>query len=134
MKNPTLSLSKVAIVFLLVSVVVGCNNNDHLKKRISELEKKLDEKEQQVAELAVTVIAVAAIGDTPLQDFFNAPEFWESTYEVDPTTGCLGGCSRTYQSTILNTCSEIKDEEERQACVDSAYARMLLCTAACRQQ
>jgi hypothetical protein len=104
-----------------------------LEKKVTEQESTLERRESDVTTLSVVIhsAAVADVFGSPLDNFFAAPEFWENTYEVDPSVPCLQQCADNYSS-ANEQCQQIEDIEERQECVNQAFEGLRNCTRACR--
>lgn len=130
-------MKKILLVTtLFVLFFAGCKEakTNNLEKKIVELEKMNKEKEKKIITLAVTVKVMSQnlsrFDHSGIWNFFNEKEFWETTYDVDPSTECRSNCAKNYQ--IANThCQTIRDSTERLNCVNEAYRNLSNCTSAC---
>lgn len=74
---------------------------------ISELEGKVEAQERAIVALAsAATLSRASVFDSPLKQFFDAPEFWE-VIEVDQAA-CHNSCYRAYKAKLV-ACGD--DEE-----------------------
>ena len=92
---------------------------------LSELEGEVDEQKQATAMLgSVASVGRGSIFDSPLQRFFDAPEFWEV---VQPGSEfvCHQDCARDHGEDALEACGE--DEE----CRDQVIRDLSACDLAC---
>ncbi|MBG9376887.1 hypothetical protein I5907_11610 [Panacibacter sp. DH6] len=130
MKKLTLLIS-----FALLACVSCTDNTAALQEKITTLEKQNAAQKQQIATLAVTGYVMAQnlnhFDHSGLWNFFDAPEFWEKTYDVDPSAQCYSKCANFY-SIANSACQKITDSVKRMACVQEAYNNLIACTGACR--
>ena len=66
---------------------------------------------------------------SPLKDFFNAPEFWENTYD----SGNADCCKRCAEANRVGqkACAAITDRAQRLACYVEAARRVATCVDGC---
>jgi hypothetical protein len=140
MKQFAWLITVLAFAILCVSCQQG--PTDNLEKKIVELENKVAEQEEalkkrddDVSTLSAVIYssAIADVFGSPLDNFFAAPEFWENTYDVDPSAPCHTNCSKVYAAAVEN-CQSISDLDQRLACVNTAYENLRNCTRRCRPQ
>lgn len=129
MKTTTL----IAVIAMLA--LASCTDNTAaLQAQIKKLETENAAQKQQIASLSVTGYVIAQnlnhFDHSGISNFFDAPEFWESTYYVDPSGECYSKCARFY-NTATATCQQITDSSKRLACVKEAYRNLVDCTNAC---
>jgi len=125
----------VITALMLAIWCVSCTDNStaSLEKKVTDLETKLEKSNHVLATLATTVYwsAKAGLFDDPLDRFFSAPEFWQNTYEVDPSAGCYARCAENYAAAV-KTCQMITNTTERLTCVNRAYQNLTSCSSGCR--
>ena len=88
--------------------LAGCNqNNAAIELRVTELETQVESQQRKIATLATALtIARASVFDPPLQQFFDAPEFWQLVF-VDEGA-CHNGCYDAYVSQVTS-CGDDKE-------------------------
>ena len=119
---PTRSLMILAVFGLLA---LGCDRGltTDREARISELEGKVEVQERAIIALAsAATLGRGSVFDSPLQRFFDAPEFWEFI-EVDRAS-CHSQCAQSYRAR-LEACG---DDE---GCQDDAAEAKLDCHIQC---
>jgi hypothetical protein len=96
------------------------SRND-LEVRIAELEDQLKRQDTKIKVLGVALSLVSPFAD-PLDNFFNAPEFWEVVYE-DPGA-CVNRCYKRYKAEV-DACNGDED------CELAAVRDYLSCNESC---
>lgn len=122
---------------ILALFMASCNNKVDVsqQRKIAELEKQNALQQKHIATLSVLGYSMAKSLDhfdhSGIWNFFNSPEFWQNTYDVDPSTECYSKCARFYGLANSN-CQKIADSVQRLACVEEAYRNLVSCTETCR--
>lgn len=122
----------VLIVVFASLAVAGCEQDKtaDLEARIVKLEHQVQAQERKIEILAsVAPLSRASVFDSPLQQFFAGPEFWEMFYY--DAGGCYNACSQDYQHR-LEACEEEGTAEDVLACEIEAIADNLACRDRCR--
>jgi len=136
-------LMVLVIALMLAICCISCQqgSSGDLQKKVAELQKKVDEqaaalkkRDNDVATLSAVIYsaAVSNVFGSPLDNFFGAAEFWENTYEVDPSASCYKSCADAFNATVNNRCKKISDPDERQACMTEAYQTLEACSGRCK--
>jgi hypothetical protein len=70
-----------------------------LEDRIAELESQLKQQEERIRTLGVGIsLSSFSVFDDPLDNFFNAPEFWEVV--VPDNSACHADCGKRYRASL----------------------------------
>jgi hypothetical protein len=124
------------IIALATLTFTGCKKNNQateLEKKVATLEKLNKENDKKVMALAVTVQVLAKnlnhFDHSPLWNFFNASEFWENTYGIDPFR-CNNACGSGYNTSLLR-CNAIQDSTERNKCITETNLWLINCITGC---
>jgi hypothetical protein len=122
-------------IIYLLTIAIVCSNckNDKSEVRIKELSAQLASKDKAIKilnqKLDVSVaIARISVGNSPLKNFFEAPEFW-ATISEDPNA-CGNQCYRVYQAALQN-CNTSPTLEERERCRTQAAVSQVDCIKGC---
>jgi hypothetical protein len=98
--------------------------------KVAALEAKVATLEMRNNDLALKGRIVSSqLFDSPLDNFFASPEFWENTYDSGQAD-----CSRRCISTLTaerKACEEIADDTQRLQCYQDATARASECHRQC---
>ena len=103
--------------------------DDGMAARVAELESQVAELQKRADDLALKGRVVGSLlFRSPLDDFFQSPEFWENTYdsgEADCSRRCIATLQE-HRAACLN-----KPESERLKCFEEASANAALCHKRC---
>lgn len=128
MKTPTFLL----LTFLLAglfSCQPGATTDPVQQKTIDSLSMRVAELEKQQVNMKAKAKMAIGFG-SPLDNFFNADEFWENTVDVG-TSECYKRCADA-NAQHRQACSQIADCAQRQACYEEALANVTSCVQNCR--
>ncbi len=142
----TLKMTRSALLIGSFSLLLVACTKPGPDPKVAELEKTVAELEKTGADLQVrldqanTLLdgevlklqALARIHDfpgDPLQDFFNSPEFWESTWDSG-SSDCNKGCQEANKASRA-ACAAMTDSDKREACYAEAYLRVCACADGC---
>ena len=109
------TINLVLIVVLVSLAMTGCGQlqNADLETRIANLENQANEQERKIRFLAnAATRSRASVFDSPLRQFFAAPEFWEVVYEDEGA--CRNNCYQAFQQQF-DACDGDKDCEAKAA-------------------
>lgn len=141
------SITFLILFFILINWS-SCSTTkvDNLNSQISKLETRLAQKDSELQQiqkkersifLTFSSSVSLHIFDDPLNNFFNAPEFWENVYEVapdgpvgPPLTTCEQRCKNDFGN-FSTKCREIDDPIERRKCLNEAFENSLECYESC---
>lgn len=130
-------MKKMSIITLLFALIFcSCKKNKttaELRKKLIQLEKINKEKDKKVMALAVTVQMLARdlnqFDHSGISIFFDAPEFWEDTYNINPFR-CNTACGSGYGA-ALKRCNTIQDSKEREKCINETNSWFINCISGC---
>ena len=117
----------VLIVAFASLAMAGCEQDktSDLEARIAKLESQFQAQERKIETLASAVtLSRASVFDSPLRQFFDAPEFWEVVYEDDAE--CHHNCRQIYKDRL----AACQTEEDVEAC----ELKVALETVACHEK
>ena len=111
----------------------GCRQtgpaDDQVAKKVQALESKLDALQKQTDDLKLkNEISSSLLFRSPLDDFFNSPEFWERTYDSGKAD-CAKRCIKELQ-TARAACMT-RPEGQRLQCFQEATDRAAACQKGC---
>ena len=129
-----------AIVFVLgvgvLLICIGCdqradNTTNTTDKKVAELEAKVAtlEKRNDDLELKGRMAGRSFPFGSPLENFFNADEFWENPYDSGQAD-CARRCVETLQSE-RRACEAITDCAQRERCFTDVVQRASNCQTNC---
>ena len=126
--------TSLVFAFLMFFLAYGCRQespeDDQLSSRIQALESKVDSLEQRLADHTLnSPISSSLLFRSPLEQFFQSPEFWENTYDVGEVE-CSKRCIEAL-TTHRQQCEQITDENERLQCYQEASDRAANCHRQC---
>jgi len=110
----------------------GCNRptDEATAKKVTALEAKVATLEKRNSDLVFKGHMVSShLFGSPLENFFNADEFWENPYDSG-----AADCAKRCTSTLLSdekVCEKIADCAQRQQCFQDATARASNCQTQC---
>ena len=124
-------MRRITSILALVGVLVltGCEERAN---RPADLEQRVAALEQQNRDLRTKMAASQSLlgGRSGLENFFDAPEFWQCTYDSG-WSDCASRCTRQtragYQACLRNH----PDGPQRQQCVQENAQRGSACLNAC---
>jgi len=133
MKNLRFAVT-LFFVLLLSLLVYSCKQeeprDDQLSKKVQALESKVDSLQKRLDDQRLkTKIASSLLFQSPLEQFFNAPEFWENTYDTGQAD-CSNRCIKELQD-VREQCSKKTDANERLKCFNEASERAANCHTQC---
>lgn len=111
-----------------VVLLAGCNpttgggapGGGGTEKRLAELEKSVGYLKAQNTDLRVKLRTRNSFpGRSPLEDFFNSPEFWQCTYDSS-WSDCSARCSANTAAATAACIANKPEGPERAACVEKA--------------
>lgn len=112
----------------------GCAQNGpgegRLSARLQALENEVEALQKQHDDLALKgQIASSLLFRSPLDDFFNSPEFWENVYDSGEAD-CARRCIE--QITLhRKQCAQIPNDNQRLQCFQEAADRGAACQRQC---
>lgn len=117
--------------------VAGCNpapaGGGATDKRLAELEKSVGALKAQNTDLRAKIRTRNAFpGRSPIDDFFNSPEFWECTYDSS-WSDCASRCSKA-TADRNKACMDKPEGPERVQCVEQAALDGSTCLKNCPVQ
>lgn len=139
LRRSTIPLARNAVrgsltVLVLTAVALAaCEQQDttEMQNRIERLEGQLEVQQSKVESLAIAAtVSSASVFDSPLSQFFAAPEFWEVIYEDQGA--CHNRCYAAFQS-MMQSCAGLATEADIDACKLDAASETVACHEGCRQ-
>ena len=123
----------VSVGCALLAIGCGGAGGGGVDKRLADLEKKVTTLQDQNRDLRVKLRTSHAFpGGSPLQDFFNSPEFWQCAYDSS-WSDCSSRCAK--QTAERNkACLDKPEGPERQQCVQQVALDGSNCLKACPVQ
>jgi len=119
---------KAILSFLGLGGLLAWNGWAYMK--VAALEAKVAMLEKRNGDLALKGRIVSSqLFDSPLDNFFASPEFWENTYDSGQAD-CARRCIEDLTA-HRNACKEITDDTERLQCFQEASDRASTCHAQC---
>jgi hypothetical protein len=94
-----------------------------LEANAQELQKKVDD-----LRLKSRIVTSSRLGRSPLEDFFNSPEFWENTYDSGQAD-CARRCIEANQQHRAE-CAKLPANAQ-EACYRDALDRVTNCQKGC---
>lgn len=123
-------LFSVACALVLTGCMKAPNGGAGDNKQLAELQKQVAAAQQANKDLRTKIAARLAVTGDPLDDFFNAPEFWQCTYDSgwsDCANRCTKATSDGYKACIANN----PPGPARQQCVNENAQRGSNCLKNC---
>ena len=126
--------------FGCVALLAGCNpapgggsGGGGAEQRLVELEKSVGVLKAQNTDLRAKLkVRNSFPGRSPIEDFFNSPEFWQCTYDSSWTDCANRGSAQTADANKI--CLEKPEGPERVTCVNDAAQAGSACLMACPVQ
>lgn len=133
MKNLRFTVT-LFFVLLLSLLAYSCKQeelgDDQLSKKVQALESKVDSLQKRLDDQRLkTKIASSLLFQSPLEQFFNAPEFWENTYDSGQAD-CSNSCIKQLQA-VREECAKETDANARLQCYQEAADRAANCHKQC---
>lgn len=103
-----------------------------LEKTVADLKEQLNKANAQLEGEVLKLQTIAQMHNfdgSPLKDFFNAPEFWENTYDSG-ASDCCKRCAESNKA-LRKACSQKATQAERDACFADALRRVSNCVDGC---
>lgn len=103
-----------------------------LEKKMAALQLELDQANTRFEGEVLKLQSIAKMHDfdgDPLKDFFNAPEFWENTYDSG-NSDCCKRCSDAAKEHRA-ACADETDPDKRAACYAEAASQVASCVDGC---
>ncbi|WP_205480388.1 hypothetical protein [Sphingomonas arenae] len=127
MRRSILSTTLVCVIAL-----AGCRES---APRQEGLEQRVVALEQQNRDLRMKMAASQSLlgGRTGLENFFDAPEFWECTYDSG-WSDCASRCTKQTRAGYQACLSRHPEGPARQQCVTENAQRGSACLNACPKQ
>lgn len=126
----------VSLFFVLTLSILGsgctqeASKNDELNNRIVEFENQVKTLQERLNDRTLKArIASSLIFKSPLEQFFQSPEFWENTYDSSQAD-CSKRCINDLQ-TARAQCEQIADDNQRLQCFNDAAQRAASCHTQC---
>jgi len=112
-------------------VLAGCNRETSGggSADLAELQKQVQAAQQSNKDLRMKIAARQAVTGNPLDDFFNAPEFWQCTYDSG-WSDCAGRCTKA-TSAGYKACLQRPEGPQRQQCIRENSLRGSNCLKNC---
>jgi hypothetical protein len=105
---PSLLIVVVASIFLTACSQKGTTDAD---ARLAKLEQQVQSQDKKIKLLArAATLNRASIFDDPLDQFFDAPEFWQVVYE--DKAACYTACFQNYKGAFKGCNGEKPCEQE----------------------
>jgi hypothetical protein len=120
----------------LVFAVSGCRQTGpddatvRLMQRVQTLEANAQEMQKKADDLRLKarIVTSSHLGRSPLEDFFNSPEFWENTYDSGQAD-CARRCIEANQQHRAE-CAKLPANKQ-EACYRDALDRVTNCQKGC---
>jgi outer membrane murein-binding lipoprotein Lpp len=137
----------VIVIALSVSIATGCMKapdsqaTDELNARVEALENEVaslkqeqDQIEKKVSDVRLKgrISSNYSVFGSPLEQFFQAAEFWENTYD-SALADCQARCIDEIKPR-REACEEIEDASERINCFKDASAMGQRCHQECMER
>lgn len=138
MVAPLLMKTIVPITALALLFASACTNSgndprtDALEGRIKELEAEvvaLHKNDTAVRLLIRRTVDVSHFNNSPWENFLNADEFWENTYDVNPFA-CLDQCMPAARA-AERLCYNFPPGTDRDDCLKRANMQVIGCIDGC---
>lgn len=122
-------VSCLTIVLACSGCEQGRPGDDQLSAKVQALETNVNALQKRVDDLALKTQITSGLGfGSPLDNFFNSPEFWENTYDSGQAD-CSKRCIKVLQ-THRAACAE-KPEAQRLQCYQEASSAASKCHVGC---
>lgn len=125
----TAGVALLCIVAVCTACTQGTSQDERLSTRVEALESDVAALNARTSDLMLkNQITSSLLFRSPLENFFQSPEFWENTYDSGQAD-CARRCIAELQ-THREACLELP-EDQRLACFEEAVQRGSRCQQQC---